>query len=40
VILSYTSLTQKGTGGVVTSYTISSVTYFVHTFTSSATFTA
>jgi hypothetical protein len=40
VIISYASPTQIGTGGTVTSYTSGGTTYWVHTFTSSGTFTA
>jgi hypothetical protein len=40
VVLRYASASQRGTGGTVTSYSEAGVTYFVHTFTSSGTFTA
>jgi hypothetical protein len=40
VIISYQSATQRATGGTVTSYTSGSQVYWVHTFTSSGTFTA
>ena len=40
VILSYSNPSQRGTGGAVTSYVSGSLTYWVHTFTSSGTFTA
>lgn len=40
VILRYASASQRGTGGTVTSYSDAGVTYFVHTFTTSGTFTA
>lgn len=40
VIIRYASSTQRATGGTVTNYTDAGVTYFVHTFTSSGTFTA
>jgi hypothetical protein len=39
VILSYANLTQRATGGTVTSYTSGGTTYWVHTFTTSGTFT-
>jgi hypothetical protein len=38
VIVSYTGITQRATGGTVTSYSLSGITYWVHTFTSSGTF--
>jgi hypothetical protein len=40
VILSYESPTQTATGGTVTSYSSGGDTYWVHTFTTSGTFTA
>ena len=40
VIISYVNPTQRGTGGTVTSYTSNSLTYWVHRFTTSGTFTA
>ena len=40
VIIRYASASQRGTGGTVTSYTSSGITYFVHTFTTSGTYTA
>jgi hypothetical protein len=40
VILRYASASQRGTGGTVTSYSDAGITYFVHTFNSSGTFTA
>lgn len=40
VIVRYASATQRGSGGTVTTYTTGSVTYWVHTFTSSGTFVA
>jgi hypothetical protein len=40
VILSYSNSTQRALGGSVTSYVSSGVTYWVHTFTTSGTFTA
>jgi len=40
VIVSYPSTVQRATGGTVTSYTANSLTYWVHTFTTSGTFTA
>jgi hypothetical protein len=39
VIISYASATQLGSGGTVTSYTSGPTTYWVHTFTSSGTYT-
>lgn len=39
-ILSYPSATQRATGGTVTTYTSSGTVYWVHTFTTSGTFTA
>jgi hypothetical protein len=39
VILSYIADSQKGTGGNVTTYTSGSDTYWVHTFTTSGTYT-
>jgi hypothetical protein len=38
VIISYTGVTQRATGGTVTSYSSSGTTYWVHTFISSGTF--
>lgn len=40
VVISYPSATQRATGGTVTTYTSSGTTYWVHTFTTSGTFTA
>jgi hypothetical protein len=40
VIVRYASASQRGTGGTVTSYSDAGITYFVHTFNSSGTFTA
>lgn len=40
VIISYPSATQRATGGIVTTYTSGGQVYWVHTFTSSGTFTA
>jgi hypothetical protein len=40
VIIRYASASQRGTGGTVTSYSDAGITYFVHTFTTSGTFTA
>jgi len=40
VIVSYIAAAQRGSGGTVTSYTSGPNTYWVHTFTSSGTFTA
>ena len=40
VILSYPSTTQRATGGNVTTYTSGGQVYWVHTFTTSGTFTA
>jgi hypothetical protein len=40
VIIRYASNSQRGTGGTVTSYSSGGITYWVHTFTSSGTFTA
>jgi hypothetical protein len=40
VIVSYASTTQRGTGGTVSSYASSGTTYWVHSFTSSGTYTA
>jgi hypothetical protein len=40
VILSYPSASQRATGGNVTTYTSSGTVYWVHTFTTSGTFTA
>lgn len=40
VIIRYASSIQRATGGTVTNYSNSGVTYFVHTFTTSGTFTA
>lgn len=40
VIVRYANATQRGTGGTVTSASINGVTYWIHTFTSSGTFTA
>jgi hypothetical protein len=39
-IIRYASASQRGTGGTVTSYSDAGITYFVHTFNSSGTFTA
>jgi hypothetical protein len=39
-IVSYPSSSQRGTGGTVTTYTSSGTVYWVHTFTTSGTFTA
>lgn len=39
-IVRYASASQRGTGGTVTSYSDAGITYFVHTFNSSGTFTA
>jgi len=38
VIFSYANLTQRATGGTVTSYTTGGIKYWVHTFTTSGTF--
>jgi hypothetical protein len=38
VIVSYSGVTQRATGGTVTSYSSSNITYWVHTFTASGTF--
>jgi hypothetical protein len=40
VIVSYANSTQRALGGTVTNYVSGGVTYWVHTFTSSGTFTA
>jgi hypothetical protein len=40
VIVRYASASQRGTGGTITSYSDAGITYFVHTFNSSGTFTA
>ena len=40
VVISYASATQLATGGTVTSYLSGPTTYWVHTFTTSGTFTA
>ena len=40
VIISYAATSPVGTGGTITSYTSGGITYQVHTFTSSGTFTA
>ena len=40
VIVSYPSASQRATGGTVTTYTSSGTVYWVHTFTTSGTFTA
>jgi hypothetical protein len=40
VIISYVNTTQRGTGGTVTSYGSGATTTWVHTFTSSGTYTA
>lgn len=40
VVISYTASYQRGSGGNVTSYTSGGNTYYVHTFTTSGTFTA
>lgn len=40
VIIRYANATQRGTGGTVTSYSSGGTTYWVHTFTSSGTYTA
>jgi hypothetical protein len=40
VIVAYQNATQRGSGGTVTSYTTGGLTYWVHTFTSSGTYTA
>lgn len=40
VIIRYASASQRGTGGTVTSYSDAGITYFVHTFTTSGTYTA
>ena len=39
-IFSYKNATQRGSGGTITSYTVGSDTYWVHTFLSSNTYTA
>ena len=39
-IIAYPSATQRGTGGTVTTYTSGSTNYYVHTFTTSGTYTA
>jgi hypothetical protein len=36
--VSYTGITQRATGGTVTSYSLGGNTYWVHKFTSSGTF--
>jgi hypothetical protein len=38
--ISYQNTTQIGSGGTVTSYSSSGLTYWVHTFNSSGTYTA
>jgi len=40
VLVAYQSATQKGTGGTVTTYTYNGLNYYLHTFTTSGTFTA
>jgi hypothetical protein len=40
VIISYQNPTQRATGGAVTNYTAGGNIYWVHTFTTSGTFTA
>jgi hypothetical protein len=40
VIITYSSLARRGTGGAVTSYTSGGSTFWVHSFTTSGTFTA
>ncbi len=40
VIIRYQSLTVRGTGGTVTSYSSGGNTFWVHTFTTTGTFTA
>jgi hypothetical protein len=40
VIVSYASTAQRGTGGIVSTYVSANTTYWVHTFTSSGTYTA
>jgi hypothetical protein len=40
VIVSYSNPTQRGLGGTITSYISNGITYWVHTFTASGTFTA
>jgi hypothetical protein len=40
VVIRYASATQRGSGGTVTTYTSGSITYWVHTFLSSGTYTA
>lgn len=40
VIITYQNASQRGSGGTVTSYSIGGYTWWVHTFTSSGTFTA
>jgi hypothetical protein len=40
VILSYANPSQRGSGGTTTSYTSAGITFWVHTFTSSGTYTA
>jgi hypothetical protein len=39
-IIRYASATQRASGGIVTTYTVGSVTYWVHTFNSSGTYVA
>jgi hypothetical protein len=39
-LIAYPSTTQKGTGGTVTQYTFNSINYYLHTFTTSSTYTA
>jgi hypothetical protein len=39
VVIYYVSTTQRGAGGTVTSTTVGSTTYYLHTFTSTGTFT-
>jgi hypothetical protein len=40
VIISYADATQRGTGGTVTNYSSGGSTYWVHTFTTSSTYTS
>jgi hypothetical protein len=40
VIVAYQSSSQKGAGGTVTNYTLNGLTYYVHTFLTSSTYTA
>jgi hypothetical protein len=40
VIIAYRATAPRASGGTITNYTTSGITYYVHTFTTSGTFTA